>query len=168
MSNDPPYTRSGDPETSHEAEEAARLALREDQATVERYARERGAEGFTDWQMHRDLEDDTSTYRSRRADLVARRILVDSGNRRREPESSSPQRNRVVWVHREFRTNVGPVLTEEEARKRPRGLSADLQAEAALHANRLESAVKTVRGYGLVGCEQIMNDAVELLRRFGP
>lgn len=93
------HTRRHDPGTSYAAADAVTPNLRELQARVEGYARRRGPDGFTDAELSSDLDDPGSTYRTRRAELVARNIVFDSGVRRRFGDSP---RKRIVWVHRDF------------------------------------------------------------------
>lgn len=85
--------RHRDPDTSREAAGAVALELSRIQNEVLAYARGKGFAGFTDKDLVRHFDDDGSTYRSRRAELVERGLLMDSGNRR-----LIGRRRHVIWV----------------------------------------------------------------------
>lgn len=106
MSDDRAYARRSDPETSHEAAAAVTPDLRLLQARVADYAKRKGPTGFTDAELSHDLEDEGSTFRTRRAELTARNIILDCGQRRRWGEST---RSRIVWVHRDWVRDAPPV-----------------------------------------------------------
>jgi hypothetical protein len=50
--------------------------------------------GFTDDEMNRHFQSYGSTYRTRRAELTAKNLIVDSGKLARLPSG----RNATVWV----------------------------------------------------------------------
>jgi hypothetical protein len=100
------HARRDDPETSHEAAAAVTPDLRQLQARVADYARRAGPDGFTDAQMEDDLDDPGSTLRTRRSELTARNIVLDSGRTRRHGDSA---RQRIIWLHRDFVPGAPPV-----------------------------------------------------------
>ena len=55
--------------------------------------------GFTDDQMNRHFQHYGSTYRTRRAELTAKNIIVDSGKVSRLPSG----RNATVWVLAQYK-----------------------------------------------------------------
>lgn len=79
--------------TSIEAAESIVPALPEIQAAVLAYAKQMPT-GFTDDEMNRHFQCYGSTYRSRRAELTAKNLIVDSGKLTRLPSG----RNATVWV----------------------------------------------------------------------
>lgn len=103
------HARSTDPCTSHEAARAIEPHLTEIQARVLEFAHNRRHYGFTDVELSTTLGDKTSTLRTRRAELVASNLIVDSGRRR---TFDSP-RKRIVWVHREFADEPPPIVIPE-------------------------------------------------------
>lgn len=105
MSEPAAHARRTDPGTSHEAARAVTPGITELQAVVERYALERGPEGFTDAAMSDALDDASSTFRTRRSELTVRGIILDSGRRAKHGDSD---RNRIVWVHRSFVPGATP------------------------------------------------------------
>ena len=79
--------------TSIEAASSIVPALPEIQAAVLAYAKQMPT-GFTDDEMNRHFQCYGSTYRSRRAELTAKNLIVDSGKLTRLPSG----RNATVWV----------------------------------------------------------------------
>jgi hypothetical protein len=73
--------RRNDPVTSLEAAESVIPDLPNIQGQVYAYAKMRGSEGFTDDQLNKYFRTTKSTYRSRRATLVEKGYIVDSGIR---------------------------------------------------------------------------------------
>ena len=88
-------------ETSIEAARSVHPSLSAIALEVLRYAYDQGYAGFTDIQLAIDLECDTSTYRSRRADLTRLGFIVDNGNRVKHLARNN--RNHIVWIHKEFK-----------------------------------------------------------------
>ena len=86
-------TRRSDPSTSFQA--AARVAgnLNELQQKVLDALVSAGASGMTDLELQYRLGDHGSTFRTRRAELVEAKLVVDSGRTRRLAGS-----NRIVWI----------------------------------------------------------------------
>lgn len=75
------HARWSDPDTSHTAADNITPTLRPLQAQVLAYAFGKGERGFTDPEMGLDLESISSTYRTRRAELVDYGLIEDTGNR---------------------------------------------------------------------------------------
>lgn len=107
MTDDRAHARNTDPDTSHEAADAASVEIRNKRAVVAEYADRRGPAGFMDAQMSQDLGDEGSTLRTRRSELTAQNIILDSGRRGRWGDSD---RERIIWVHRNHVANPPPVL----------------------------------------------------------
>ena len=80
-------------DTSVEAAKSIMLALPNIEAAVYEYAAMRGTRGFTDDQMNEHFETHKSTYRARRASLVEKGFIEDSGSRVKGPNG----RNMTVW-----------------------------------------------------------------------
>jgi hypothetical protein len=73
------HARRGNPDTSREAAEQITPRIRQLQAEVLRFAA--GVRGFTDVELSDYFDARSSTYRTRRAGLVALGLIEDSGNR---------------------------------------------------------------------------------------
>ena len=80
-------------DTSVEAAQSIMLALPNIEAAVYEYAAMRGTRGFTDDEMNDHIETHKSTYRARRATLVDKGLIEDSGLRVKSPNG----RNMTVW-----------------------------------------------------------------------
>jgi len=80
-------------DTSVEAAQSIMLALPNIEAAVYEYAALRGTKGFTDDEMNDHFETHKSTYRARRATLVDKGLIEDSGARIKGPNG----RNMTVW-----------------------------------------------------------------------
>lgn len=105
------HARRADPRTSHAAAAAVTPGLPELQARVEKIAL-RFPDGFTDVDLwHAGGETPLSTLRTRRGELMARNIILDSGQRV-IPEGRT-QRH-TVWIHRSFVASP-PEIREPEA-----------------------------------------------------
>ena len=85
--------RRTDPITSRQAAEQVIDKITDIQQKVLNYAQDRGYTGFTDEQLNIYFNTHKSTYRSRRAELVKKGLIVDSGKTRDKM---------TVWVHKEF------------------------------------------------------------------
>jgi hypothetical protein len=93
--------RKTDGDTSREAAQAIVKKLTQIQEEVLAYALKRGALGFTDEQLTQAFyAQGRSTFRTRRAELAARGLIVDSGQRR----NYGSGRRHTVWVHADFAT----------------------------------------------------------------
>ena len=152
------HARRTDPDTSHWAAKAVTPGLPDLQATVEGFAHWCGPDGFTDLDLSESLDSDTSTYRTRRAELTARNIIVDSGRKRRTGESPHL---RIVWVHRAFATNPPPVVDA------PASAPANdvLKGEALAHAAKLRVMAVGFRRQGLGPASDEVEHAAELLTK---
>lgn len=75
------HARWSDPDTSHAAAGEITLSLRPLQAQVLAYAFAKGDRGFSDPEMSLDFESLSSTYRTRRAELVDYGLIADTGER---------------------------------------------------------------------------------------
>jgi hypothetical protein len=85
--------RRTDPITSRQAAEGVIDKITDIQQKVLDYALDRGNLGFTDEQMNVYFQTHKSTYRSRRAELVKKGLIVDAGTTRDKM---------TVWVHRDY------------------------------------------------------------------
>lgn len=151
------YARRHDPDTSHEAAAAVTPNLGELQQRVESYAFSKGPEGFTDAEMAHDLQDPGSTYRTRRHELAARNVVLDSGQRRTFGPSA---RKRIVWVHRRFADNPPPVCEP------PRVMTpADRQRGTAI-AIRLEGSARQMDNEGRALFATSLREAADFIRTY--
>ncbi len=75
------FARNSDIDTSHAAAEYISTHVRELQLKVLAYAAERGLGGFIDPEMNEDFGVHSSTYRTRRSELVAMDLIEDTGER---------------------------------------------------------------------------------------
>lgn len=148
------HARRADPDTSHEAAAAVTPDLRELQRIVENYAKGRGGEGFTDAQMEDDLDQHGSTLRTRRSELAARNIVLDSGQRR---TYGSPRR-RVVWVHRDYVMDPPPLCEP------PRALTKEERGRGLEHAVQLEAGARQMANEGRSLFAQQLRDAAGYIR----
>lgn len=153
--NDQAHARRHDPDTSHEAAAAVTPGLRELQQRVETYARCAGLQGFTDAEMEQQLGDDGSTLRTRRSELAARNIVLDSGKRRKFGDSP---RNRIVWLHRDFATNPPPIM------EAPRVLTKAERGAGLQHAVNLEAGARQMRNEGRVAFADQLAEAAAYVR----
>jgi hypothetical protein len=81
------------PQTSREAAKIVVPYINEIQATVLAEVRKAGEHGITDYELENGLGNHSATLRSRRAELVAKGLVQNSGQRRKQNGS-----NRTVWV----------------------------------------------------------------------
>jgi hypothetical protein len=153
------HARRTDPETSHKAADAVTPGLNAIQQQVERYARTRIA-GFLDVDLVDAIPDlGPSTLRTRRAELVARNIVLDSGRTSIPEGATTPH---TVWIHRDFVAGAPPICEPPTLRE---PISPDDIAEARKLIEPLLGAAKMSRAYGLTGCVAIAERAADLLRR---
>jgi len=80
-------------DTSVEAAENIAPSVPKIASIVFEYAAMRGSQGFTDEEMNEYFETHKSSYRARRAELVDRGLIEDSGVRVKGPNG----RNMIVW-----------------------------------------------------------------------
>ena len=90
--------RTKDPDTSREAAESIVEKRTKIQRMVEEYAKRIGPVGFTDQQLSTFFGTAGSTYRTRRAELTDRGIIVDTGLR----STAASGRRMIVWIHSDF------------------------------------------------------------------
>ena len=90
--------RRWDQPTSIEAAEFIKPKAKEIRAIVLDYTESRATDGFTDYEMNSYFEATSSTYRSRRAELVESGLIKDKGTTKRGPNG----RNYKVWVHHDY------------------------------------------------------------------
>lgn len=152
---DQAHARRSDPDTSHEAAAAVTPGLRELQQQVEVFARSNGYDGFTDAEMEARLDDPGSTLRTRRSELTARNIVLDSGQRRTFGESP---RRRIVWLHRDFATNPPPICDA------PRVLTKEERGRGLEHVATLEAGARQMRNEGRSAFAQQLTDAANYIR----
>lgn len=86
--------RSVDPDTSREAADAISKVLLHKQVAVLRFAVRRGADGFIDPDLQTNFADQSSTYRTRRSELVSAGYIENTGEKRRV---GSAGRRHIVW-----------------------------------------------------------------------
>jgi hypothetical protein len=85
--------RASDPVTSHEAAAQIASTISTTQQLVLAFIRSRGTSGCTDLDIQRRFGNHGSTYRTRRAELVALELVRDSGVRVTQDGG-----RRIVWV----------------------------------------------------------------------
>jgi hypothetical protein len=91
--------RAKDPDTSREAARVIAGRLTQIQQEVLAYALKRADRGFTDAELTAAFYcGGGSTYRTRRAELSAQGLIVDTGRRR----SNGPGRKHTIWIHANF------------------------------------------------------------------
>lgn len=149
------HARRDDPETSHEAAAAVTPGLRELQVRVEDFARSAGLEGFTDAEMEDQLEDAGSTLRTRRSELTARNIVLDSGLRRTFGDSP---RRRIVWLHRSYVDNPPPICDA------PRVLTKEERGEGTKHAEALDRVARQMKNEGRAAVFEMLTAAASYIR----
>jgi hypothetical protein len=90
-----PHTRArpGDPDTSHAAARRIQHTMTDVQIQVLTYFRSIYPRAITDLDLQSYFNDDKSTYRTRRSELVAMGLIVDTLERRHQDGS-----NRVLWA----------------------------------------------------------------------
>ena len=87
------FARTTDPDTSHEAAQSVAPRIRALQMAVLRFAVSAGR--FTDPDMNAFFEVTSSTYRTRRAELVDQGMIRDTGERR--SLNGEGGRKHAVW-----------------------------------------------------------------------
>jgi hypothetical protein len=149
------HARRTDPKTSHDAAAAVTPDLPDLQALVERFALGR-PEGFLDIELVRWREDlGPSTLRTRRAELGARNIILDSGRRRTPHGAKSPH---TIWIHRSFVPDAPEIRDPpERASDKDRRAGLDMALE-------LESGAKQMRSEGRALWSDQLYEAARLMR----
>ena len=89
--------RRHDPDTSREAAQAIVDKITVLQWQILAYAHSRPL-GFTDLDMQDHFADHSSTLRTRRAELTAQGLIVDSGRR----VTLKTRRRAIVWIYKDF------------------------------------------------------------------
>lgn len=150
------HARRDDPQTSHQAADSVTPGLGAIQQRVEVWARSK-PEGFLDLDLVDALADlGPSTARTRRAELVARNIILDSGRRERPEGASTPH---TIWIHRNHVPGAPPI------REAPDPITPKDRDDARKLAIQLAGVAKQNRAYGLLGCETVALEAAALLKR---
>lgn len=145
-------TRAGSPETSYRAAEAVTPALGIIRSQVEAFARER-PQGFIDEELSESFgSEKLSSYRTRRAELVAENRLLDFGRTRK----NSGGRDCVVWVHREHHPSP-PAIQERQGA--PRQAEPGMKAEAEEMARELARYAASFKAEGRMVHERIARAA---------
>jgi LmbE family N-acetylglucosaminyl deacetylase len=105
---------SDDAEESLAAADQIILHLTSTQADVIEHFMTVGPRGLTDRQLTEQFSlDGSSTYRSRRAELTALGLVVDSGRRRYRPQNRAGQRlSETIWVLRRWYKDAQDVQQE--------------------------------------------------------
>jgi hypothetical protein len=75
------FARRTDPDTSREAAEVVSPVIRQVRLAVLQYAESCGAPGFTDVALNAHFASHSSTYRTRRRELVDLGMIEDTGER---------------------------------------------------------------------------------------
>lgn len=149
----PAVARATDPQTSHDAAKAVTPATPSIRQQVDAFARVL-PDGFIDEELSDHFGDsEHSSYRTRRAELTAANIILDSGRTR----ANGGGLQCVVWVHREYVPNA-PAIVQPQTRYKAE------RSEADRLLRELDAGAPIARGYGLIGIEQVMRDAAQLLR----
>lgn len=159
---DQAHARRTDPHTSHEAAAAATQGIERQRRLVNAFAQTRGERGFMDIELEEahPLESD-SGLRTRRSELTARNIIIDSGRRDRHGGSV---RKRIVWVHREFVTNPPPEREVEPGAAQIEVLKGEAHKRAATLRTNAAYLRKT---YGLDMLARDLEEIAELLTQLG-
>ncbi len=156
--DDRAHARDSDPHTSHEAAEAITPHVRTGREAVKVYFQSKGPGGSTDAQMHFELKDNSSHLRSRRAELVAEGWIVNSGR----VAKFDNERDRIVWVHRDFVANPPPLRERPAA---PKKEADPLHEEAVALRLQLRQAAESMKREGRAGAQQLFTDAEQMIER---
>lgn len=152
--DDRAHARRGDPATSHRAADVVTPGLNAIQRQVEAFAIEKFG-GFLDLDLVAAIPDlGPSTLRTRRAELVDRNIILDSGNRKTPEGHASPH---TIWIHRNYVAGPGPLReppapASREDKALGKAMAEELaryavsqKAEGRLFHTRLEEAARIMR-----------------------
>lgn len=159
MSAQQAHARRSDPATSHDAAEIVSPALPALQALVEEFARDRPA-GFLDVDLVEAYPDlGPSTLRTRRSELCARNIILDSRCRRRPNVGVAPH---TVWIHRAFATGFVPDVCDPD---KPAAPPIDVSRHEALTmAAKLDTYAATSKAEGRSFLGSELAEAARIMR----
>jgi hypothetical protein len=146
----PAHARRSDPDTSHRAAREVTPHTDTIRADVERWARGRGPEGFIDDELSAAFDaSDSSSYRTRRAELTDAGRVIFSGRKRMNGNG----RQCMVWMHADFRHSTPGF-------EKPLTMTEKLAA----HANRLDASAKWFRSQGWTGHSDELEETAALIR----
>ncbi len=150
------HARASDPQTSHDAAEAVTPGLGAIQQRVEAFAK-RQRHGFLDIDLTEALDDlGPSTVRTRRAELVARNVVLDSG-RREKPDGATSAH--TVWIHRDFVPGAPTVIEPVPP------VSGETKAAGKAMAAELAQFATSLRKEGRGMLSGRLEEAADVLRR---
>lgn len=156
------HARRTDPATSHEAAAAATLGIERQRKLVESFAKGRGERGFMDIELEEAHPNESdSGLRTRRSELTARNIVLDSGRRDR---ASGSTRRRIVWVHRDFVPDAPPEREAPPSTAQTEALKAEAMTRAATMRTTAAYLRKT---YGLAALSKDLEATADLLVQLG-
>ena len=157
---DKAHARRTDPDTSHSAADAATVEITNKRKLVEHYAAGRPY-GFMDAQMSQDLGDEGSTLRTRRSELTAQNIIMDSGKRGRFGDS---ERERIIWIHRNFVDNPLPVI-DPDLISLGRQVDREIKHEIEAMAKEVDAIARQFKAEGRSYVHDRLEACGNLLRR---
>lgn len=150
------HARRDDPKTSHEAAAVVTPHMTEIHRLVQSFALER-PDGFLDVALVEQFPHlGPSTLRTRRSELTARNVILDSMRRETPAGHSTPH---TIWIHRSF-VDAPPPLVDP-----PAPITGDDRSAARRIAGELVEAARVAQTYGLVGCSKVATEAAAMLRR---
>ena len=159
--DDRAHARRTDPGTSHQAAEAVTPGLNAIQRIVEAFARSR-PDGFLDVELIEATPDlGQSTLRTRRAELTARNVVLDSGRRRKPDGATTPH---TIWIHRDHVAGAPDVVDPAAVAAREERLESD-RAEAITRAHTLERFAEQFKLEGRSAVNAELRAVATLLRR---
>lgn len=145
-----PVARRTDPETSWGAAKVVAPVADNIREAVELFALKAGPTGFIDEELSAHFAaTDSSSYRTRRAELTHAGEIVFSGRYR----MNSNEQRCMVWVHRTHSWADPPA-------EKPRSMTDRL----ATHANRLDEQAKSMKAEGRVRFADELNETAQLIR----
>lgn len=151
------HARRTDPETSHQAAAAVTPGLPALQVAVEGFAVQQPG-GFMDADLVEARPDiGPSTLRTRRAELTARNIILDSGRRMRPEGAATPH---TVWIHRSFVADPPP-LKDAEA---PAVSISELKERGRAAASELDKGADQMHSEGRAMWAAQLREIAQLMR----
>jgi hypothetical protein len=152
----PARARATDPDTSHAAAEAVAPFTGTIREQVNAFAKSKGQDGFIDEELSAHFQDsEHSSYRTRRAELVERNVILDSGRRRNNSNGLAC----VVWVHREH------VLQPPPEREGVKLTKTQAKTEAETHIAALASGARQMKNEGRALFAAELDAACDFIRR---